>query len=156
MKNYKLILSMAVLLLVAVVASVVLRDPVNVQGSVERGSESQATTTPIAADLTSLCPGKAGGLAADGGVINNVSLTGANLNGGLVIYDATTSNNSLRKSIASTSIQKFSIPVTVSGNATTTAMNWTPDIVFQNGILIDYIGSGTAPTSTVAYKCNAY
>jgi hypothetical protein len=106
-------------------------------GSVERGSEYQATSTSY---LSTLVPLVVNGPASLGSVV----VTGANT-GKMDIYDATTTNKNLRTGQVSTSsIYRGSIPASLAAGTYAFDMN------LANGLLIDI--SGTAPTSTITYR----
>lgn len=75
--------------------------------------------------------------------LGQVTITGA-ATGEMYIYDATTTNNDLRISTATTSITRVHFP------ASTVAGTYVFDAQFNNGIFIETIG--TAPTTTILYR----
>ena len=144
----KLTLTLIVLIALAVGALGVLwQRPWVVQGSVSVGSQYQSTTTPTVADLTNLCPARAVGMASSTtGVLSGIDITNYGL-GSLQIYDATTSNASLRSSDQATS----TLMIWGMINGMATSSHPSIDAGFNRGLLIDYTtGVGT---STITYRC---
>lgn len=116
-------------------------------GSVRVGDQYQSTTTPTVADRTNLCPAIAGNGRASSttGLLGSVNVLSAGT-GAMVIYDATTTNASLRSSDqATTTLILADYPT---GFATTSNHF---DIEFKRGLLVDYT-TGVA-TSTISYRC---
>jgi len=123
--------------------AVLWQSPGFVAGSVAVGNQYQATTTPAVADATNLCPARVGNASSTTGVLGSVNITGYG-SGGLMILDATTTDNNLRVSAATSSLILAHFPVT--GTSTNHF-----DIEFKRGLLIDYTtGVGT---STISYRC---
>jgi mannose/fructose/N-acetylgalactosamine-specific phosphotransferase system component IID len=110
------------------------------QGSVEFQSSGYYSTStrsmPTGAALTNLTK-----LRTGSGILGSVVITGAGA-GQITLYDATTTNSSLRTKLATTTI--VNIP------ASTAAGTYTFDVVFNDGLIFEY--SGTAPTSTITWK----
>lgn len=112
-------------------------------GSVSPGGEYQSTTTPTGIpDLMVLCEGP--------GVLANINVMGPNV-GNIQVYNATTSNNTLRASIATSSILLADIPSKAPADATSTARQHAFDAIATKGILVDLVGS--VPTTTISYRC---
>jgi len=146
--NYKNILSLAILLVVIGMLSIIWQKPWQVGASVAVGNQYQATTTPQVADRSNLCPARLGMASSTTGVLGavNITTTGA---GELVIYDATTTNSALRTGAAATSSL-----ILASFQASPTVGSYHFDIEFKNGLLIDYTTTGTGVASTtISYRC---
>ena len=149
--NYKNILAFAFLLVAIGAFTIITQRPWQVGASVRVGDQYQSTTTPTAVDLTNLCPARVGMASSTTGVLGSIVLTGPNI-GSLHIYDATTSNETLRTgATATSSLLLGEIPARLEGNATSTAQTYTFDIEFNNGLLVDKVG--LVPTSTITYRC---
>ena len=125
--------------------------PWQVGASVTVGNQYQSTTTPTVADQTNLCP-KFGSNpnnvgSSTTGILGsvNVQLTGT---GNLSIYDATTSDVTLRAPAATSSLLLADFPISP------TAGSYHYDIEFKRGLLIDYNNTGTGVASTtISYRC---
>lgn len=121
-----------------------------VLGSVTVGNGYQSTTTPTVADRTNLCP--AGFTASSTvGVLGSVVIMGENT-GELIIYDATTTDNTKRVSAATSSLVLAQVPQ-IKGVTATTTGTFTFDSIFTRGLLVDHTGNNT-PTTTITYRCN--
>lgn len=131
------------LLLGAVV--VLWQRPWPVLGSVEVGNQYQSTTTPAVADATNLCPARVGMASSTTGVLGAVNFLEANT-GTLTIYDATTTNTTLRAHSTTTAILA-EFP------ASPTEGSYHFDVEFKRGLLVDYSNSNTAGTTTISYRC---
>lgn len=112
-------------------------------GSVAPGGEYRSVTLPVTASNTQLCNQDAT-LQQAPGVLGSVFITSYGT-GELLIVDATTTNNNLRVSVATTSITKFHAPIMATSS-------WSGvDINFQNGIIV--VARGTVGTTTITYRC---
>jgi hypothetical protein len=107
-------------------------------GSVAVGGEYQSTTTKPynGSSLTNLTV-----LKSESGTMGSVIITGAGA-GVMTLYDATTTNSSLRTKAATTTL--VSIP------ASAAAGTYTFDIQFYQGLIVEL--SGTVPTSTISWR----
>ena len=144
-------LTIALLLFVAMALgalTIILQIPQRAVGSVAVGNQYQSTTTPQVADRTNLCPGVFGISSSTTGVLGsvNVMISGG---GEIVIYDATTTNSTLRTPpIATSSMILALIP------ASSTVGSYHFDIAFKRGLLIDITETGTGVSSTtISYRC---
>lgn len=146
--NYKNLLALALLLAVIGAVSVIWQRPWNLGASVTVGNQYQSTTTPQVADRTNLCPSPVGNGRASSttGVLGSVNITTAGT-GGLAIYDATTTNNQLRVSIATSSMLLADFPAATAGS-------YHFDVEFKRGLLVDYTGTGIS-TTTISYRCES-
>ncbi|MEK7180130.1 MAG: hypothetical protein AAB706_01530 [Patescibacteria group bacterium] len=144
--NYKNILALAILLTVIGVFSIIWQNPWQVNASVRVGDQYQATTTPQVADGANLCPARLGMASSTTGVLGSVNFLNANT-GTLTIYDATTTDNTLRVSAATSSLILAEFPTSP------TEGSYHFDIEFQRGLLIDYSNTNTVGTSTISYRC---
>ena len=144
--NYKNILAITLLIGVLGVFSLVLQRPWDAVGSVAVGNEYLSTTTPTVADLTNLCPARAGMASSTTGVLSGVDITNYGT-GSLQIYDATTSAITLRSADQATST--LLLWGMINGMATSSHPDL--DIEFKRGLFIDT--SGTVGTSTITYRC---
>lgn len=144
--NYKNILAITLLLAVIGTFSIIWQRPWQAGASVRVGDQYQSTTTPQVADATNLCPARVGMASSTTGVLGSVNLLNANT-GTITIYDATTTNNSLRVSAATTSLILAEFP------ASPTEGSYHFDIEFKRGLLVDYSDTNTAGTSTISYRC---
>lgn len=128
----------------------IMQKPWEADASVEAGNSYLSTTTPAVADLANLCPASAGMASSTTGTLGSVNIL---LTGGspLTIYDATTSNASLRSSDQSTtSIIMADFPVSP------TVGSYHFDIEFKRGLLIDYNTTGTGVASTtISFRCGS-
>jgi len=116
-------------------------------GSVSVGNQYQATTTPQVADATNLCPARIGMASSTTGVLGSVNVTVAGT-GALTLYDATTTNASLRGNIATSSL------ILADFTTTSAVGSYHFDVEFKNGLLVDYTTAGTGvPTTTISYRC---
>lgn len=149
--TYKEYLAIALILAVIGVVSVLMQKPGPVEGSVNVGQAYQSTTTPSLANLSNLCPPRAGS-GRSTGILGSVVLTGANL-GNFQLIDASTSDlvtgNSTRAATTTLLIADF--PTAVAGVATTTGQTFTFDAEFKNGLLINKVGN--IATTTITYRC---
>ncbi len=109
-------------------------------GSVSNGSSYQSVT--IATGLQ----GTSETLCSTSGVLGSIIITGAAASV-LEVYDATTSNSSLRTTVATTSLRKI-----VSMPASAAANTYTFDANAYQGII--YEVTGTKATTTLTYKCS--
>lgn len=119
------------------------RNPSVVVGSVQDGQGYYATTTSAAPDaLGTLATVKT--LRSGPGMLGSIVLTGPN-SGTMALYDATTSDITLRTGgIATSSLLIAYLPV----NATSTT--YTYDVQFKIGLL--FVQIGAAATSTITFK----
>jgi len=149
--DYKIVLSVALLLAVIGVLGIVWQQPWKAGASVAVGNQYQSTTTPTMTDLTNLCPPvyRVGMASSTTGILGSVVVTSQNV-GDLQIYDATTSNSTLRAVSASSTLLLADFSRKTVG-ATTTSGTYTFDLEFKSGLLVDYIGSFS--TSTITYRC---
>ena len=147
--TYKEYLSIVVILAVIGVLGVLWQRPWQAGASVAVGNQYQSTTTPQVADRTNLCPARSGMASSTTGVLGSVNLTTSGA-GELKIYDATTTNASLRAAIATTSMELASFP------ASATVGSYHFDIEFNRGLLVDYTTTGTGVSSTtIGYRCES-
>lgn len=140
MNNHALSIVKAIALLLAAASLAALSlwfRPINVQGSTFVGSEYQATTTAasIAVPIRYVKTGW--------GSLGSVVVTGANT-GKLYLYNATTSNVTLRGGKATTSILLAEMPASVA------AGTYTFDVEFTDGLMV--VTEGSAPTSTITWR----
>lgn len=111
-------------------------------GSVNTGNEYRALV--IANNLQ----GTSGTLCSSSGTLGSVVITGAAASY-LEFYDATTSNSSLRTTVATTSLTKIaSIPVSA------TAQTFTFDVISPTGLIWEVSSATAKATTTVTYKCS--
>lgn len=109
-----------------------------VQGSTARGSEYQGTTTTTGSFQPEIL------VQNLGGTLGSVVVTGAAA-GVINIYDATTSNISLRTGqVSSSSILIATLP------ASAAAGTYTFDRLFFNGLYVSVVG--VIPTTTITYR----
>lgn len=148
--NFKTILAITLLIAVITVFTVLSQQPWQAGASVRAGEEYQSTTTPIVTDLTNLCPARVGMASSTTGILGSIVYTGSNL-GSLHIYDATTSNATLRAIAATSTLLLAEIPVRDIGNATSSPVTFTFDVEFKRGLLLDLVSP--SPTTTVTYRC---
>ena len=113
-------------------------DPV--VGSVAQSGEYQSTTTGLGSGNATIVVLKS---APGVNVLGSVVITGATA-GSFYFYNATTTDNTLRASVSTTSITLVNIP-----NSAATG-TYTFDIVAPLGLLMEI--TGTAPTSTVTFR----
>lgn len=126
------------LIVIAFTFAILTRTPDKVLGSTSRGSEYQATTTTAGSFLPEQL------LQTGGGTLGSVIITGAAA-GVINIYDATTSNVSLRTNQpASSSILLATFPVSAA------AGTYTFDRVFFTGLYVSVVG--VMPTTTVTFR----
>jgi hypothetical protein len=116
-------------------------------GSVGIGEQYQSTTTPAVPDETNLCRARVGTASSTTGILGSVNITTSGA-GTLAIYDATTTNASLRAAIATTSMQLATF------QASPTVGSYHFDVKFERGLLVDYTTTGTGVSSTtISYRC---
>ena len=146
--NYRNIIAVAILLAVIGVFSIIWQRPNGTFGSVAVGNQYQSTSTPQVADATNLCPApyRVGMASSTTGVLGSVNVLNANT-GTITIYDATTTDNTLRASAATTSLILAEFP------ASPTEGSYHFDIEFKRGLLVDYSDTNTAGTTTISYRC---
>lgn len=111
-------------------------------GSTVQGNDYRSTTTKSYNNttLTNLTV-----LKNSSGALARVTITGAGA-GAVLLWDATTTNPSLRSSLMSSStILLVSIPVSAAANT------YDFDLEFKNGLIYE-LYSGTAPTSTIMWR----
>ena len=153
--TYKEYLSLALFFAVLGVFALLWQQPFSAGANVAPGNGMISTTTPTVATRTNLCVHRdfdAGLASSTTGILGSVNLTGPNV-GGIIIYDATTTNNSKRVSAATSSLILVQVTgKTVLGNASTTWASWPVNAVFKRGLLVDYVGADT-PTTTITYRC---
>lgn len=127
-----------------------MQKPWEAGASIMPGGEYQSTTTPTVADLANLCPKRGSNPNNVGssttGVLSSVSITNYG-SGSLEIYDATTSNATLRSSDQATS--SLMLWGMINGMATSSYPSM--DVEFKRGLLIDT--SGSVGTSTIGFRC---
>lgn len=145
MKNFSIIfLSVVVVLLIIGNFQYETRQ---VFSGVSVGSQYQSTTTPTVADQVNLCPARAGMASSTTGILGSVNVVKSGA-GELTIYDATTTNASLRNNVATSSL------ILVDFGTSPTAGSYQLDIEFERGLLIDYTTTGTGVSSTtISYRC---
>lgn len=140
--TYKAIGIVALLLMAIGIFSIALRPADWTLGSVGVGDQYLSTTTPQAVNQSNLCR-KPGNTST--GVLGSVNITKAGT-GDLILYDATTSNVSLRtNNKATTTLILATFPATAVGS-------YHFDISFDNGLLIEYTAA-SVPTTTISYRC---
>ena len=143
--DYKTILALAVFVAVLGVLGVLWQQPWKVEANISPGEALLSTTTPTVADATNLCPQGNNAASSTTGTLGSVHITGYGA-GELFIYDATTTNNNLRVSAATSSLLLAHYPYS---GTTTNAFNSS----FTRGLLVDYTtGVGT---STITYRCGS-
>src|SRR3990167_1082114 len=143
--DYKIVLSVALLLAVIGVLGIVWQQPWKAGASVAVGNQYQSTTTPDVADRTNLCPARLGMASSTTGTLSSVHITGYGA-GELMLLDATTSDvNRRTDNIATSSIRLINFPITATSS-------WPDiDVEFKRGLFVDYTtGVGT---STITYRC---
>lgn len=144
-------LTLTLVILVAVMFGTlftILQQPWKAGASVEVGNTYRSTTTPTVADLTNLCPPLPFTASSSIGTLGSVNVTVAGT-GTLTIYDATTTNNNLRQSAATSSLILVDFPASTAGS-------YHFDIEFRRGLLVDYSTGGTgAPTTTISFRCGS-
>lgn len=147
--NYKVVLAGAIGALAAIIY-LLINPPFVALGSVPVGNQYQSTTTPSVADATNLCPARVGTASSTTGVLGSVNVLKSGA-GELVIYDATTTNASLRSADQSTSTIRLA-----DFNTSPTAGSYHFDIAFKRGLLVDYTTTGTGVSSTtISYRCES-
>ena len=142
MKTILVIIALT-MLVIAGMLGYSLKQPEQPVGSVQRASEYQATTTNWAWTTTG---SSSAVLKYGNGALGSIIVTGQ---GGKTIdlYDATTTNVSLRKNNPATStIWMASLPT----NASSTTFTF--DTIFQNGLLLVYGGGNITGTSTITWR----
>lgn len=129
------------LAVLAVIFGIVKDNSNNVSlGSVARSNEYQSQSVVTATTQTG------GLLCSNSGALGSVVITGAAA-GVIEVYDASTTNGTLRTIVATTSLKKLAtIP------ASTVAGTYTFDVVGGNGIVWERSLSAT-PTTTITYRC---
>ena len=145
--NYKTALIVIAFVFVLSALSVLWQKPWEVKGSVAVGNQYQSTTTPNVADITNLCPPAAFAVSSSTtGVLGsvNVLLSGA---GTLTIYDATTTDSTLRNPAATSSLILADFPVSP------TVGSYHFDVEFKRGLLVDYSSSDLVSSTTISYRC---
>ena len=110
----------------------------NPLGSVSVSDEYTATTTGPSSGMANLQL-----LKSASGVLGSIVITGQTT-GEIFVFNATTSDNNLRKDVATSTITLASIPLNI---ATGT---YTFDVVADIGLLL-YM-TGTQPTSTITFR----
>lgn len=146
--NYKTISAVAFLILALGLYSLFATQPWKA-GAVEFGGASTSTTTPGVADETNLCPQRQFAASSTTGMLTSVNVTEGG-GGYIAIYDATTSNATLRAAAATSSLLLVYIP------ASPTESSYTFDggVQFNRGLYIDYATTGTGvSSSTIGYQC---
>ena len=116
-------------------------DAPNPFGSVSVSNEYIATST--SEGLNGIGTADVTVLRASAGTLGSVVISGAAA-GQIILYDATTTDNQLRASVATSSIILADLP------ASTVAGTYTYDVQFTNGLLFEIIG--IQPTSTITYR----
>jgi len=111
-------------------------------GSTIQGSDYQATTTAASNGYGSITAGKL--IKSGYGSLGTVVITGANT-GVVNIYDATTTDITLRGNKATNTILVASIP------ASAAAGNYIFDIQLATGLYLDLV-QGSFPTSTISFR----
>jgi len=120
------------------ILSIIFRQPIQTEASVPRGGEYQGTTT-----VQTYFP-KEIQLLSGNGTLGSVIITGAAA-GVINIYDATTSDATLRApTMSSSSILVASFP------ASAATGTYTFDRVVFNGLYVSIVG--TIPTSTITFR----
>lgn len=144
--DYKIILSVAILITVIGVFSIIWQQPWKAYGEVAVGDATRATTTPGVADLTNLCPaGKSA--SSTTGVLDFVNIHGATQGTSWEILNSTTSDVTLTDGMPTSTALLVDFPA---GTATGT-MKY--GIEFNRGLMINY-KTGTA-SSTIGYRCGS-
>jgi hypothetical protein len=146
MKNYKILLAVAILIVIGVLV-MVQKPSLNPLGSVSVGNAYLATSTRNfnGAALTNLTRLKGSGNECVGGELSRVTITGANT-GIIYFWDATTTNVNLRSSSqASSTIFIGSIPASAAANS------YDFDADLKCGLIYE-LTTGLAPTSTIMYR----
>ena len=144
--TYKEIISVAILLLVIGVVSVMMQQPWKVFGEVAVGDATTATTTLALADNTNLCPQGNKVASSTTGTLDFVNIHGTGT-GLLQILDATTSVATSRAVAATNTLI---IADFATGIATS---SWKYGVEFKNGLFIHFT-SGMA-TTTIGYRCGS-
>ena len=146
--TYKEYLSIAVLLAVIGVLGVIWQKPWQVGASVIAGNSYLSTTTPQVADMTNLCPQRNNAASSTTGTLGSVNITTSGL-GVLSIYDATTTDVTLRVAAATSSLLLADFPASTAGS-------YHFDVEFKRGLLVDYTTFGTGVSSTtISYRCGS-
>ncbi len=128
-----------IIAMIFLTAMIVFQQPKVVNGSVAFGNDYQATTTDATWVTTSpkLLWSRNGSL---GSVIIQTVGTGA-----LTLYDATTTDNTLRASTATSTITLANWQIT------TSLGTYTFDVAFKNGLTAVWVGTNNA-TTTITYR----
>lgn len=116
-----------------------------VEASVQVGNQYQSTTTPLLPVGRNLCPARVGVASSTTGSLGSVVITKAGT-GDFTVYDATTTNITLRGNVSTSSLIIASFP------SNPTAGTYTFDSEFKRGLLVDYTAA-TVSTSTITYRC---
>lgn len=111
------------------------------QGSVSVSDEYNATST--GEFLTTTGTSAILYLKSQQGALGSIVVNGAAA-GEIFVYDATTTDNNLRASVATSSIMRVNIPLSAA------AGTYTYDITMGTGIIVEVIG--TAPTTTITSR----
>lgn len=138
MKHLLTFLLSGVVFLAAFFLIVYSDNPQNASASVVQGNEYTPTSTYAAVTPVRTLKTGSGSLA-------QVTITGANT-GLMTLYDATTSNVTLRTGQTATS----ALSVLADFPASTATGTYTFDAVFNQGLLQS--GSGAVPTTTITYR----
>lgn len=142
-KTEKVLLSLSLTVTVFAIGFMFTQSAQKVQGSVMQGGEYHSTTTS-ASTLVSFTVPKL--VNATAGTLGSVIITGSGA-GAITIYDATTTDATLRASTQSTStITIASFP------PSPTVGTYTFDIAFYRGLIYDV--NGTQSTTTLTYRSN--
>lgn len=134
------IMVVGIFLMGAITVVNLLGQPRQADASVTRFAEYQGTTTStgnFAVDqLVQTGPGTLGSIVITGAAAGTIN-----------IYDATTSNITLRApSMSSSTILKATMPVSAAANT------YTFDVLLSNGLFVNTVG--TMPTTTITYRPN--
>ena len=119
---------------------------VNNLGSARVSDAYQATTTPQVADMANLCPSRSGQPSFTTGILGAVNVLNANTSA-FTIYDATTTNITLRGNLATSSLILAEFP------GSPTEGSYHLDVEFKQGLLVDYATTATVSTTTISYRC---
>lgn len=148
--NYKKYTCIAFIALALGVLGSFWQRPLTAIGSVASGGNAyQSTTTPSVASSTNVCPPAQYSISSSTvGILGSVNVL-ASGGGSLSIYDATTSDLTLRSaSQATSSIRLADFPTSPTNGS------YHFDVEFKRGLLITYTTTGTGVSSTtISYRC---
>lgn len=142
-ETYKLPAILTAMAITALLFSIFYNSTRTAMGSTIQGSDYQATTTANNTVYGSFSSSK---LVKSGyGSLGSIIVTGASA-GGINIYDATTTDITLRGNKATNTILVASIPPSLA------AGTYVFDVQLSTGLYVDLLAGGTMPTTTITYR----